>query len=240
VKKKLTLSLSIVSIMLGALLALGIRTQQTYTPILPTTNPRELSVIFKTLQETNKKLQDEIKTLRNRITDYEDKLASGKGAIQALNEQLQAMKVQAGLTAVMGPGVIVTLADSGYKTALPELQNLYIVHDYDLLQVVNELKAAGAEAIAINGQRLSFNSAIRCVGNVIQVNGVPIASPYKIEAIGNPDVLMSGLKIPGGIVDLLTNSGLKVEVKKAEQIVLPPYSGAGSSGLHYAQPIGGT
>ncbi|MEM0011126.1 MAG: DUF881 domain-containing protein [Candidatus Bathyarchaeia archaeon] len=237
-KKELILSLSIVSLVLGALLALGIRTQQTYTPILPTVNPRELSTIFKNLQETNKKLQDEIKILRNRISDYEEKLSSGKGAIQALNEQLQAIKVQAGLTSVMGPGVVVTLADSGYKTALPELQNLYIVHDYDLLQVVNELKAAGAEAIAINGQRLSFYSAIRCVGNVIQVNGIPIASPYKIEAIGNPDVLLSGLKIPGGIIDLLSNSGLKVEVKKVEQIVLPPYSGPGSR-LEFAQPIGG-
>ncbi len=238
-KKELILSLSIVSIMLGALLALGIRTQQTYTPILPTTNPRELSAIFKTLQETNKKLQEEIRILQNRITDYEEKLSSGKGAIQALNEQLQTIKVQAGLTDVMGPGVIITLADSGYRAPLAELQNLYIVHDYDLLQVINELKAAGAEAIALNGQRLSFYSAIRCVGNVIQVNGVPIASPYKIEAIGDPDVLLSGLKLPGGIVDLLTNSGLKVEVKKAEQLVLPPYSGPGSSRLGFAQPVGG-
>lgn len=233
-------SLSLVSLMLGALLALGIRTQQTYTPILPTANPRELSAIFKNLEETNKRLQEEIKILRNRITDYEEKLSSGKGAIQALNEQLQTIKVQAGLTSVMGPGVIVTVADSGYKTTLPELQNFYIVHDYDLLQVINELKAAGAEAIAINGQRLSFYSAIRCVGNVIQVNGIPIASPYKIEVIGNPEVLLSGLKIPGGIVDWLTKGGLKVEIKKAEQIVLPPYSGVGSSGLGFAQPIGGT
>lgn len=237
-KRQLIFSLSVVSLMLGVLLALGIRTQQTYTPILPTTNPRELSVIFKDLQETNKKLQEEIKVLRNRITEYEDKLSSGKGAIQALNEQLQSLKMQAGLVGVMGPGVVVTLRDSGYRSPTPELQNLYIVHDYDLLQVVNELKVAGAEAIAINGQRLSFYSAIRCVGNVIQVNGVPIASPYKIEAIGDPDVLLSGLKIPGGILDLLNNSGLRVEVKKVEQIVLPPFSGAGTT-LRFAQPTGG-
>jgi len=239
VKKELTLSFSIVSIALGVLLALGIRTQQTYTPILPTSNPRELSAIFKDLQDTNKKLQEEIKALRNTITDYEEKLSSGKGAIQTLNEQLQIVKMQAGLTGVMGPGVVVTLADSSYRAPSPELQGLYIVHDYDLLQLVNELKAAGAEAIAINGQRLSFYSAIRCVGNVIQVNGVPIASPYRIEAIGNPEVLLSGLKIPGGILDLFASSGLKVEIKKVEQMVLPPYSGPGSSELGFAQPTGG-
>ncbi|MGB9876667.1 MAG: DUF881 domain-containing protein [bacterium] len=238
-KKELSISLTIVSLMLGVLLALGLRTQQTYTPILPTTNPRELAVIMKDLQDTNKKLQEEIKVLRNRITEYEDKLASGKGAIQALNEQLQSLKVQAGLTGVMGPGVTITLNDSNIRAPSPELQNLYIVHDYDLLQLVNELKSAGAEAIAINGQRLSFNSVIRCVGNVIQVNQVPIASPYKIEAIGDPDVLLSGLNVPGGILDYLKRSGFQVSVKKVEQIVLPPFTGANSTRFRFAQPVGG-
>ncbi|MBC7327137.1 DUF881 domain-containing protein [bacterium] len=238
-KKQLVISLSVVSLVLGILLALGVRTQLTYTPVLPTTNPRELSTLFKDLQETNKKLREEIKVLRNQLTDYEQKLASGKGAIQALNEQLQSLKILSGLTAVMGPGVVVTVADSGYKAPIPELQNLYIVHDDDLLHIVNELKGAGAEAIAINGQRLSFFSVIRCVGNVIQVNETPIASPYKIEAIGDPEVLESGLKIPGGILDALTNAGLKVSIKKVEQIVLPPYTGASKSSMRFAQPVGG-
>jgi uncharacterized protein YlxW (UPF0749 family) len=238
VKKELIVSLTIVSIMLGILLALGVRTQQTYTPVLPTTNPRQLAVIIKDLQETNKKLQEEIKVLRNRITDYEDKLASGKGAIQTLNEQLQSLKVQMGLTSVMGPGVVITISDSNVRAPSPELQSYYIVHDYDLLQLVNELKSAGAEAIAINGQRLSFYSSLRCVGNVIQVNQVPIASPYKIEAIGDPDVLLSGLNLPGGIFDYFKRSGFQVSVKKVDQIVLSPY--AGTVGLRFAQPIGGS
>jgi uncharacterized protein YlxW (UPF0749 family) len=238
VKKELTISLTIVSLMLGVLLALGVRTQQTYTPILPTSNPRQLAIIIKDLQDTNKKLQEEIKALRNRITVYEDMLASGKGAIQTLNEQLQSLKVQMGLTGVMGPGVIVTVNDSNVRVPSPELQNFYIVHDYDLLQLVNELKSAGAEAIAINGQRLSFYSSIRCVGNVIQVNQVPIASPYKIEAIGDPDVLYSGLNLPGGILDYFKRVGFQVSVKKAEQIVLPPYTGM--TGLRFAQPTGGS
>ncbi|MBC7329382.1 DUF881 domain-containing protein [bacterium] len=237
-KKELTISLTIVSLVLGVLLALGLRTQLTYTPILPTTNPRQLAVILKDLQDTNKKLQEEIKVLRNRITDYEAKLASGKGAIQTLHEQLQTLKVQAGLTEVMGPGVVITVNDSNVRVPSPELQSYYIVHDYDLLQLVNELKSAGAEAIAINGQRLSFYSFIRCVGNVIQVNQVPIAAPYKIEAIGDPDVLYSGLNLPGGILDYFKRIGFQVSVKKADQIVLPPY--AGTTGLRFAQPIGGS
>lgn len=237
-KKELTISLTIVSLMLGVLLALGLRTQLTYTPILPTTNPRQLAVLIKDLQDTNKKLQEEIKVLRNRITDYEEKLASGKGAIQALNEQLQSLKVQMGLTGVMGPGVVITVNDSKVRVPSPELQSYYIVHDYDLLQLVNELKSSGAEAIAINGQRLSFYSSIRCVGNVIQVNQVPIAAPYKIEAIGDPDVLYSGLNLPGGILDYFKRVGFQVSVKKVDQIVLSPYTG--TTELRFAQPIGGS
>jgi uncharacterized protein YlxW (UPF0749 family) len=73
---------------------------------------------------------------------------------------------------------------------------------------------------------------------VIQVNQVPIASPYKIEAIGDPDVLYSGLNLPGGILDYFKRVGFQVSVKKAEQIVLPPYTGM--TGLRFAQPTGGS
>ncbi len=236
-KKNLVFSLTLVAIVLGALLALSLRTQQTYLPILPTTNPRELAVLIKDLQDSNKNLREEIKSLRGRITQYEEQLSTGKGAIQALNEQLQSLKVLTGLTPVVGAGIEVVLNDIGVKAPSPELQSLYLIHDYDLLQLVNELKVAGAEAIAINGQRLSFYSTIRCVGNVIQINGVPVASPFRIQAIGDPEVLEGGLKTPGGILDLLGSSGIKIKVERKPQLLLPPF--AGRTQLRFAQPAGG-
>ena len=77
-----------------------------------------------------------------------------------------------------------------------------MVHDSDLRSVVNELFSAGAEAIAINDQRLVANSSIRCVGPTVLVNSERLAPPYKIAAIGKPDVLQSALDMQGGALDI--------------------------------------
>lgn len=89
------------------------------------------------------------------------------------------LRYQAGLCAVEGPGIMVTLNDSKQKVKLGDNQNLYIVHDEDLLRVINELRAAGAEAIAINDQRLVSRSEIRCVGPTVTVNGKMFGPPFR-------------------------------------------------------------
>ena len=66
---------------------------------------------------------------------------------------------------------------------------MYIIHDDDLLRVINELRAAGAEAIAINGERIVAMSEIRCAGPTLSVNNNRSAPPYEIKAIGNPNNL---------------------------------------------------
>ncbi|MEW5921700.1 MAG: DUF881 domain-containing protein [Bacillota bacterium] len=144
--------------------------------------------------------------------------------IQTLNEEIDSLRVSlhevrvaAGLAEMSGNGVMIRLFDapSGYGAG-------DIIHDSDVRDVVNELFAAGARGVAVGGQRLISTSPIRCVGPVIRVNQKEIpANPVVIEAIGDPDVLASGLDIIRFSFEFHRN--FRFEVEKKEGIVLPPY-----------------
>jgi hypothetical protein len=113
--------------------------------------------------------EEEIRQLRQRINELENAFASGTKQAQVLSQSLQEAKMLAGLLEVEGPGIELTLQDSKKRPSgdSPELlPELYTIHDYDLLRVVNELRQAGAEAISINGQRIVASTAIRCTGPV--------------------------------------------------------------------------
>lgn len=189
-------------------------------------------------EETVKKLEKEIADLRESKTKLENSLAEGDSLLKTLNEELQKVKGLAGLTEVKGPGVVLVLQDSKKRPQSSRAFDApnYIIHDTDLQQAVNELYASGAEAIAVNNQRLIHRSAIRCVGPTIQVNGVPISPPFEIKAIGDPNTLCSGLNLPLGVLDSLRRSDPKmVTLEKKSEIVLPAYTG--STEVKYAKPV---
>ncbi len=139
-----------------------------------------------------------------------------------------------GMTEVTGPGVIVTLSDSKRDANTALNANELVVHDVDILSVINELKNAGAEAIAINNQRLTPNSGIICGGNVIEINGEKVGAPFEIKAIGLPEQL-AALSRPGGYLELLKGATVGVELKKSNAITIPKYTGVIT--YKYAQNI---
>lgn len=128
----------------------------------------------------------------------------------------------AGYAPLKGQGIVVTMRDRQVpgakispKSPLPGL-----VHDYELLWVVNELRAAGAKGIAINGVRLTNQTAIRAVGPTIQVGGKTTGAPFRIEAVGSPGLLASGLNIKGGLIDQMRSQGPRINVSRASQVFL--------------------
>ena len=138
---------------------------------------------------------------------------------------LENLKMKAGLTALEGRGVIVRMDDSDIISTLGDNPNLYVIHDEDILRIVNELRAAGAEAISINGQRLIATSEIRCAGPTLSVNNVRSAPPFEIIAIGDKNSLESSIKMRGGVEDALKVWGIQIEVQGVENVYIPPYSG---------------
>ena len=129
-----------------------------------------------------------------------------------------------GLTDVTGSGVIVTLSDSKKDASSVLNPSLLLVHDADVLSVINELKNAGAEAISINNQRIVSTTNISCRGNIIDINGEKVGAPFVIRAIGLPEQL-AALSRPGGYLELLKSASVGVDIKKSNNISIPKYTG---------------
>lgn len=138
--------------------------------------------------------------------------------------QLRSLRQAAALTPLNGPGLVITLRDKPRASKSTSASIPGIVHDYDILQVVNELRAASAEGITVDGVRLTNSTSIHCIGPTIYVGQHPAKHPYNIEAVGNPQALQRALSAQGGIVRSLQQSGPDVLVKQARQLRLPPAS----------------
>ena len=168
------------------------------------------------LKETEK-IDNELQQKIEKATENNSELEEAKNQINDGNKMI-------GLTDVNGSGVIITVADSEIDANTVFNSNDLIVHDSDILKIVNELKNAGAEAISINGQRVIITTPIICGGNIININGERIGSPFEIKAIGSPEAL-ANLSRPGGWLNKMEERGIKINLKKANTIEIPKYSG---------------
>lgn len=168
---------------------------------------------YKELEKAEEQLEKE----RQNSTQNDEELARKEEEIKKGNKMV-------GLTEVTGPGVIVTLSDSKRDTNSVLNPSSLIVHDSDVLSVINELKNAGTEAISINEQRLVPTSSISCGGNIIDINGEKVGAPFVIKAIGLPEQL-AALSRPGGYLERLKEDSIGVELKKSNNITIPKYTG---------------
>lgn len=154
--------------------------------------------------------------------------------LEKKEEQITQGNKMIGLTEVTGPGVIITLSDSKKDASSVLNPSTLLVHDVDILGVVNELKNAGAEAISINEQRIVPTTSISCGGNIIDINGEKVGAPFVIKAIGLPEQL-AGLSRPGGYLEILEAASIGVELKKSNNITIPKYTGVIK--YEYAQTV---
>ena len=170
--------------------------------------------LLKETEKVDSQLQEQIES----ATKNNSELEEAKNQINDGNKMI-------GLTEVTGPGIILTIADSDIDSISVLDPSNFIIHDIDFLKVVNELKNAGAEAISINNQRIILTTPIICGGNIININGEKIGSPFEIKAIGSPEAL-ANLSRPGGWLSKLEDRGIKVSTpKKSNSITIPKYSG---------------
>ena len=175
-----------------------------------------------------------IEDIHTRLTKIEEELHDLKNQLQTIEnvetnpENTENLKLQAGLLPLEGTGLIIKMDDSTKEAKSGENPNLYLIHDDDLLKVINELRAAGAEAISINGQRLIETSEIRCAGPTLSVNNVRSSAPYEIHAIGDKDTLENAIKMRGGVAETLKVWGIHLEIETSNNVYIPPYKGTRS------------
>jgi uncharacterized protein YlxW (UPF0749 family) len=189
-----------------------------------------------TAEDQLDKQREEIERLRGLLAQYEKEAAGEKGFVRLMTEELRDSRIALGLLPLKGPGVELELGDSTLRAGgqIGD-QEVYVIHDFDLVQIANELAAAGAEAISLNGQRLISGSAITCSARLIKVNDVTISSPFTFLAIGNKQNLMSALNIRDGVLDRLRVLQFQVKLTPNDEIVIPPIAVARK--YEYAEPV---
>ncbi len=218
--KTFFLSIALVAIILGVILGFQFRTTNGGINVVPRNREQELALEKKSLVEDLYEMQKEISDLSAKLEQ------AGIGQIEAneaMKRELAKIKRFAGLSTVSGPGVELVVQSHPEQAGSGTVPD---ITDEHLLKMVNELYNAGAEAIAINDQRITAVSEIRLAGNHINVNGTPVSPPYHITAIGNASALKSRLELKSGLVEyLLSEYGISVEAQEKNEVVIPAFSG---------------
>jgi uncharacterized protein YlxW (UPF0749 family) len=186
-------------------------------------------------------LEREVGSLRTEIDSLNAAALAGQGT--ALSDRAQLLGVRTGASAVTGSGVVIQLDNAqgtgdlaGRDPREREQAERGRVRDRDLQLVVNGLWEAGAEAIAVNGQRLTALSSIREAGAAVLVNFRPLSPPYRVEAIGDPQKMQVHFASSAAgryLASLQQNYGVRASVAGADRLELPAASGLR---LRYAHP----
>ncbi|HET7350711.1 MAG TPA: DUF881 domain-containing protein [Marmoricola sp.] len=180
---------------------------------------RELLSQVNTARDTLEQERDQIRALQSETARLQARRLRSLGDTRALNGQIRALGTRAGTVPVEGPGVRVVANDAVGAASAREK-----VLDSDLQRLVNGLWAAGAEAIAVNGHRLTNLSAIRVAGDAITVNNRSLRRPYVVEAIGNQDTLPARFaETTSGQawLDLQREIGLRLRIETVDSMRLP-------------------
>ena len=196
------------------------------------------------MQEEIKVMNNEVNQLKDEFEEKEEELQSLKGLsysddtiVDKLNIDLISSKSTSGNLALEGPGIVIKMYDNPEDEIVGQDVNDDIIHDVDVLNILNDLRVAGAEAISINGERVVSSSELKCKGPVIGINGISIGTPFIIRAIGDKKLLMAAVNAPGTYGDALKNIfaiGFEPEVE--DELLIPAYSGNFS--FKYAKPKG--
>lgn len=211
--KKGQVAIALVCAVLGFMLAVQFRTTQDIKSSIPFQRVEDLS---QRLIQTEKERDVLLKQM------HELRQATG---LESATKEIENIKMGAGVIALEGQGLIITVDDSKRLSKAGDNPNLYLIHDEDLLKIINELWAAGAEGISINEQRLISTSEIRCAGPTLSVNNTRYSPPYEIRVIGEPQTLENSLKMRGGVIETLQFWGIQISVKKQEIVQVPAYKG---------------
>jgi uncharacterized protein YlxW (UPF0749 family) len=229
-------AIGVVCLALGLMIAVQLKSVRGVDGgIVSPQRAQDLAIQITKLRDERDKLMEERKNNLQRIKEYEDNAASGDVVLQRLRGDLENMRMIAGLEDVQGPGIIITVTDP--PSSAEGMDNFSLVTFYYeyLLLIINELNAAGVEAVSINDQRVISTTEIRIVGYHLSINGVKFSPPMVFKAIGNPEALEGALKLKNGVVETMTRDGIQVSIKPVDNLVVPKYNNI--IRYRYAKPV---
>jgi uncharacterized protein YlxW (UPF0749 family) len=205
--------------------------------VAPSRGIRRLELVDLIQQQDQRvrELRREIRAIRRDLSEVSG-AAPASAEVEAVAAEVDELAMLAGGGGLTGRGVAVTLDDSDLARSPSGDPNDLVIHEQDIQTVVNALWRAGAEAVAVSGQRLTSASAVRCAGNTLLLHGTVQSPPYEIVAIGDPGTLRDSLARGPGIDRLLAAArafGLRYVVEEGTVQIA---AGTEVPELHTAMP----
>ncbi len=232
-------SVSLATFLVTALAATQFRSQ----PLPPSNRLARDEALRKSvtqLEDRNHALKSQVHDLQAAVKAGEDETARRSSAAQALTAQLDEQRTVAGLTALHGPGLTVLLHDGADPNDPNDRSLGWTVHYQDLQDIVNLLWASGAEAIAVNGQRVVPTTAFHYAGiNILVNNASRLSRPYTVTAVGDPAALANGVGDPDQLAELKSRNriyGLGFSWVRSTRVTIPAFDATFL--VKYAQPVG--
>lgn len=186
--------------------------QNTAKSMLRSQTEQDLGKIVRELTFETDLLADEVIRLKLQLADYERSKAGNQAILGEAEQSLSQLRIASGLLTVAGPGIEVKISDRKDILETP-----------DLLELIQELKVAGAEAISVNGHRLTANTYFKKQRGKLYVNGERSRAGYNVKAIGDTELLFQSITLAGGMEDRLASlKGVAFSIVKKPELVLPP------------------
>ena len=220
------ITIGIVSVIVGFLLVTQLLGQSAKSGQLEAQSEEDLGEIIHELSAQTDELGAEITDLRVKIVEYHARAEDERSILDEARNNLQDLKISAGLEKARGPGIKMIITDS---------EN--IMNAFDFLDIVQELKVAGSEGITINGVRVIDRTFFeKEKQKLIVSDDKKISSPYEIHAIGDPETLYQGINLAGGCRDKITSlEGVYLKISKEEELIL--VAAEKSVKNQYAKPV---
>ena len=181
-------SMGLVALLIGLLLVGQLRSQARPTEI-SSLSAQDLSTLIETLSDRNRELRSAVSDVNEQLREYRDAQTQGQSALEVSREDLRRIAAFSGQTGVVGQGLI-----------------LHVNGDLDSIAVndlLNELRNAGAEAIAVDQVRITAGSVCVLGAGTLEIDGTAINRAFTIRAVGDPNGLLTALQRPGGIISQL-------------------------------------
>ena len=205
------LAVTVICFLVGLLAVMQFRTQGRIRNLEQALNPPDQAQVISNLVETNTNLRREVQAREGRVAAYEAQ--AGENNLEILVAELNRMKLVNGLIEASGSGIQVEVTGR--------------ITTQDMQDLINELRNAGSEGIAVNGRRVVVNSILARRGEDLVLDGATLTAPYILHAIGHPETLERAVERKGGLIPMLryNNPHLTIQVTTQDKLILPVYEG---------------
>lgn len=210
--------LLVLYLIVGVFLGLYLKTDREFYEPLNINTMKETNLNIRTLKAEIKSINEELDKQNKKLENLEKLIDNDEDFLKFLNDEKVFYEMISGDIDLEGAGIVLSIVEEKVDR---EVRRTDVIHDSDLLRIINDLRVAGAEAISINDLRVYSRTGVKCNGPVVRLNGRTKGAPFIIKAIGNSDKLYSAMKSPGTFASILeTINPIKLTIEQKDKVLV--------------------